>query len=94
MTSIREFTGKVADLCWADLINYISFNRDEYSLREITTDTMWYVEAYFDVFKDNKSFTVVFNKDVVSPHRSYNHLEMQEIIDKLDKEYKLIKEII
>ena len=92
--SIREFLPELKQYSDQDLLVYATYNFENYYLREVTSNSYWNIEACFDVFKDNKSFTVIFNKDVISPHRSYNHLEMQEIIDRLEEEYKLIKEII
>lgn len=92
--TIRDFTSKVDKINYQDLIDYITFNRTNYYVREIVSSTFWHIEACYDEFKDNKSFTVIFNRDCVSPYYTYNHIEMQEVIDKLDEEYSEIKKVL
>lgn len=91
---IREFYPEIVEFTYQDIMEFIYYNRLDYKLREITSNTFWKIEAYFDCFMENKSFVVIFNPDVLSPYRKYNHLDAQSLVDKLDEQFSKVNEII
>lgn len=86
-TTIKQFFHYKQLLNYEDILKYYEFNVGEYKLREIVSNTYWRVEALIDIFSKNKSVKLIFNEDVVSPHRDYNHIQAQSLIDKLDEQY-------
>lgn len=78
---------------WKDLIETVN-NTKEYKLREISTDTFWSVEAYFNAFIKNKSLKIIFKDDVIYPSRKYTQEEIDKMISELDERYESIKQIL
>lgn len=92
--TINKFFPPDKLLSYTELVEYIDVCYTEYYLREIVSNTFWHIEACINVFKNNKSFTIIFDKDVISPYRGYNHIELQQLVDKLDNKYKEIIKLI
>ncbi|NTU69212.1 hypothetical protein HGB13_00040 [bacterium] len=91
---IKSFFPDAKSLSINDILEYAGYNIEDYALREIVSETYWRVEAIFSVFKDNKSFKVIFNDDVVSPYRNYSPLEVGELFKKLDEQFTEVRKVI
>ena len=90
---IKEYFGDLQAISTSDILIYAPFRVTDYYLREITDNTYWRIEACYDLFLYNKSITLVFNKDVLSPYRKYTQSEVDQLFDTLDQQYFELKKL-
>lgn len=85
-------------ITYNEIIDYVErlyLNGDcHFQLREITSDNMWRIEAYYINTKQGIRYTVIFNEDVLSPYRDYNQKELEILISNLTSHYQNLRSII
>lgn len=96
--TIKEYFMDSESITYSEIIDYVErlyLNGDcHFHLREITSDNMWKVEAYYINTKQGVRYTVIFNEDVLSPYRDYSQKEVETIVSDLTDYYQNLRNII
>lgn len=93
MTTIKEYFKDNQNIGYDLIISYISLLYLEedsgiyFTVREITSDSSWQVEAIAPITIQGVVFLIVFNEDILSPYKNYTQSEVEKIISELKAHY-------